>query len=116
MKKLIIAAILLTATSAFAAGFLQQDASQQTKIQGFAPNGLYSAVLTVNSTEFDFSSFLAYSVYAPADCKVRIKDSTTKTNHIQEPILGGQWNTIVVNKATPFADISGCTSGVIRKM
>ena len=115
MKKLIIA-LLLVATSAFGAGFLQYDASQQTKIQGFAPNGLAVAVLTVYGTVFDMSNYLAFSVYAPADYKINFMDTSSVTGHLSEPGLGGQWSTFVVNKATPFIRITGATNGVLRRM
>jgi len=116
MKKLIIAAILLTASTAFSAGYLQRETGNTKEIQGFAPNGLYSAALTVNSTTYDLNSFLAISIYAPADCKIRLMATSSKAGSVSEPILGGQWNTIIVNKATPFANVSGCTSGYSRRM
>lgn len=115
MKKLIILAVLAMATTASADGFLQQDASKQTKIQGFAPNGTLSAVLTVNSVTYDMTQRLAYSIYSPADCIVRITATSSKTGSVSGPVIGGQWNTIVVNTATPFASISGCTNGYLRR-
>ena len=116
MKKLLVAALLLTAVCAFAAGPLEKDTRYSTPIQGFAPNGLSSALLTVNSVTYDMSNYLGFSVTAPADCKIRLMATSSKTGSISEPVYGGQWNTLVTNRNTPFANFSGCTSGNLRRM
>ncbi len=118
MKKLIICLFLLLVTTS--AGFAASGAKllvdkDYKPINGFAPNGLLSAALTVNDTAYDMSGILAFSVYAPADCKVRLKASASKSGTVSETVIGGQWNTIVVSPATPFVSISGCTSGVLRR-
>jgi len=115
MKRLVIIA-LLVATSAFAKGPLERETITNTPIQGFAPDGLSAALLTVVDVAYDMSLFAAFSVYSPADCKIRFKASASKAGSISETVVGGQWSTFVVNKKTPFVSISGCTSGNLRRM
>jgi len=91
-------------------------------VQGFAPNGLYTELLTVNSKTINLntacsgSKCLAISTYAPADYIIRLTATTSKTGSVSDVGLGGMWNTIVYNKNTPFAHISSATSGRVRKM
>jgi hypothetical protein len=115
MKKLIVAIFLLCSASAFANGVLQMNGNMNVPIQGFAPNGLSSALLTVNNVTYDMTNYLAFSVYSPADCKIRLTATSSRNGSISEPVIGGQWNTIVVNSSTPFASFSGCTSGYLRR-
>jgi len=111
MKKLIIIALLAVATSAFAAGPLEKDTRYNTPIQGFAPNGLLSALLTVNSTTINASSLLGLSIYSPIDCKIRLMATASKTGSISHTLLGGQRTTVIINRATPFVNLSTCTGG-----
>lgn len=112
MKRLIIIALLAMATTASA---LEKDPKTKEPIQGFAASGLESAALTINSTWYDLSNYEAFSATAPADCKIRLAATQSKTSTVQEPIYGGQWNTLVVSSATPWANFSGCTSGNLRR-
>lgn len=115
MKKFIILCLILAATTVNAGGSL--ETASGTPVQGFAPNGLYSALLTVNSVTYNLlNTFTAFSVYCPADAKMRLMTSTDKTGSISETIPGGSYHTLVVNRNTPFVNISGCTSGILRRM
>ena len=116
MKNLIIAAFIvaLACTSSIAGGIIARD-NNSVPIQAFSPNGLNSALLTVTRVTYDMSSFMYFSVFSPADCKIRLMATSSLTGSIQEPILGAQWNIIVVNPATPFASISGCAGGNLRR-
>lgn len=110
MKTLIIA-LLLVATAAFAKGPLEKDTRYNTPIQGFAPNGLVSVLLTVAGTTVDAGSLLAIAVYSPIDCKVRFMATTSKTGSVSHTLLGGQRTTFVINRTTPFVNLSTCTGG-----
>jgi len=111
MKKLLVIALLLAAVSSFAAGPLEKDTRYSTPIQGFAPNGLLSALLTVDSTTVNASNFLAISIYTPVAAKLRFMATTSKTGSISHTIAAGERLTFVVNRATPFINISGATGG-----
>lgn len=107
-----IAAVLVMAVTAMAGGFLELDASNQRDIQGFAPNGSLGQTLTVNSVTVDMTGSLAYGLYAPSTgCKVRSMATSAKGTNLQRTVLDSQWTVRVVNRATPFVNFSGCTSG-----
>lgn len=115
MKRLIIMALLLAATSALAAGYLQKDPAQNYPIQGFAPSAKKIQSLTINrSGNIDNRSAAAWSVYAPADCYFRIQSTATRAG-IVNTAPGGTWTTRVVNGDAPYASYSGCTSGVLQR-
>jgi len=111
MKKLLVIVLLLADVSAFAAGPLEKDTRYSTPIQGFAPNGLLSALLTVNSTTVNASDFLAISIYTPVAAKVRFMATTSKTGSVSHTLSADQRTTFVVNRTTPFVNISGATGG-----
>ena len=96
---------------------LQREAGSNTPIQGASWHGAKAAVLTVASTIVDFSKDLAYSVYSSADCYERWMptSTSTKANYVKTPIVAGQWQTSVINSATPFGNFSGCTGGYLKK-
>lgn len=113
MKKLIIVALVLVASTSFAAGFLERD-RDTVRIQGFAPDGTLGQALTVNSTTVDMTNALAFGVYVPSTtttCKVRTMLTTAKGSNRQRTVPDSVWNIQLVNKATPYANFSGCTSG-----
>lgn len=115
MKFILIGLCLLLASNVFAANGDPGTFNQGQIVQGFAPNGLSSTVLTVASVTYDMKAYAAFSVYAPADGFIRFMTSTSKVGSIQEPVEVGHWNTFVVNKATPFVNFSGMTSGFLRR-
>jgi len=110
MKKLIIIAFLMRASTVFAAGNFQTDVDKRP-IQGFAPDGSISEALTVTSVTFNLTNRLAFGIYCPSDCKLRTMSTSAKGSNKQRTIPGGTWHIEVVNKETPFANISGATSG-----
>lgn len=114
MKKILIA-LMLIASPCFGAGQLEQNANGTYPIQGFAPDGRYAAVLTVNSTWYDMTNHAAYAVYAPADFVVRMAASQSKTGTVSETMPGGQWHTIVTSAATPYFNVSSATNGRLRR-
>ena len=108
MKKLITALLVLTASTAFGAGFLQYDASQQTKIQGYAPDGAkMTAVTALVSTTVDMTNWLAFSVYCAVDSKLRLMPTSAKGSYAQHTIPAGVRVINVVNRNTPFINYSG---------
>ena len=119
MKKLLIAvlAILAFATVAIANGVITRD-DNGVSIQGFSPNGLLSAILTANSTTWNMSTIAAFSIYCPADGVMRLTATASKAGSVSAPIIGGTWNTLVTNPATPFLNTSGagCAGGNLRRM
>lgn len=114
MKKLILLMLMIPCLS-FGAGMIERDSNGHV-IQGFAPNGLESAVLTVNSTTYDMSNTIAFSVYSPVDCRIRFMATSAKTGSVSEPVISGAWDVFVVNRNTPFVNLSGCTAGYKRAM
>lgn len=116
MKNLIVVLVLLAVSVCVCqASSYPRDPVSQELIQGPRFSGLASAVLTVNSVTYDMRLYPVFSVYAPADCKIRLMASTSKTGSVSEPVLGGQWTTLIIHAATPYANFSGCTSGVLRR-
>jgi len=119
MKFIIAMALVLITASAGFAG-LARDPNNNL-IQGFAPNGMASQVLTVNSTTFDMTNqFTGFSIFAPTGttCFIRIMKTSSKTGTVSEPVLPvAQWSApLFVNPLTPFVNVSGCTAGWIRRM
>lgn len=96
---------------------LQREAGSNTPIQGAAWHGAKAAVLTVASTVVDFGKDLAYSIYSPTDCFERWMpaSTSTKSSYVKTPIVSGQWQTAVINSATPFGNFSGCTGGYLKR-
>lgn len=114
MKKLIIAAILLITSSAFAAGVIQTDGQGQA-IQGGAPNGFLSQLLTVNSTTVDMTNNIYWSLYSTTACKYRIMPTTAKGVYPAFTIPASERVSFVVNQNTKFINFSGCTSGELSR-
>ena len=112
MKKLIIALLLIAVTAQAGDYCATQNG---TPLEGFCPNGLYSALLTVDTVTYDMTEFNQFSVFAPAAGKIRFMDSTDKTGHIAEPTVAGVWNTFTVNRKTPFVNLSSMTGGFLRR-
>lgn len=112
MNKIIIAALLiLLPTFTFAGGFMAKD-SQNHYTDAFSPDGTFSTLLTVNSTTIDMTNNFIYSVIGvAATCKLRLMPTTAKGSYVAFPVAAASWSTYVVNPATPFANLSGCTAG-----
>lgn len=112
MKRgLIAVAMLLAASTAYAAGFLERD-GDAVRVQTFAPNGNFGQALTVNSVTVDLTNAIMYGVYAPgAGCKIRTMDTTAKGTHFASTSIAATWTVRAVNKSTPFLNLSGCTTG-----
>jgi len=84
---------------------------------GFAPNGVEAALLTVNQTQYEMSAYVAFSVYSPVACIMRLTAGTSRNGSISEAIPASLWTVpLYVNRATPYLNLSGCTGGVIRRM
>lgn len=117
MKKIIMG-ILFIASVACAGDM--PTSFNGTIIQGFAPNGLFARLLTINSTTIDLNTNCGgslcsvFSIYAPADGKIRFMATSSKAGSISETVVGGQWNTFVTNKATAFVNLSSMASGMFR--
>ena len=113
MKKLIVLALVLISSTALAAGFLEVDKTA-TKIQGYSPDGTLGQALTVNSTTVDMTNAMAFGVYVPSTtttCKIRTTATIAKGANRQATVPDSVWNIRIVNKLTPYANFSGCTSG-----
>lgn len=111
MKKIMAVLIVLAlATNVFAAGGLMEPDGNRRPINGAAPNGLYSVIMTVNSATIDLSDDLWWGVYAPsAGCKFRLLPTSAKGSYPAFTVPDGQLFGFVVNRATPFLNLSGCT-------
>ena len=106
MKKLAIALVLI-ATSCFAGGLEIVD---RIPVQGAAPNGFLSRLLTVNSTTIDLSKNIWWGLYAPSTgCKYRIMPTSAKGSYPQFTAIDGTITSRVRNSATKFVNFSGCT-------
>lgn len=117
MNRLILGIILcLIPLAAFGArvGGLQQDVTTNV-VQGPAPNGTLSQILTVASTTVDATGSIWWGLYAPADCKYRLMPTSAKASYPQHTAPGGSLTGRVVNSATPFVNFSGCTGGELQR-
>ena len=115
MKRFIFAVSMFCFSSvSFAGGDLTSD-SKGRAVQGFSPDGRFSQILTINSTTFDLSNKLSYSVYTEsAGCKVRIMPTSDKGSNKQTTVPANNEYFRVVNNATPFVNLSGCTSAELQ--
>ena len=111
MKTLLAIALLLVATFASANGPLEKDSRYGAPIQGFTPNGLYSSLLTVNSTTVNGTTLLGIAIYTPIDAKVRFMATSSKNGSVSHMLIGGLRTTFIINRTTPFVNISGATGG-----
>jgi hypothetical protein len=114
MKRLLIIAAIFTASTAFAAGFLQKDASQNITIQGFAPNGKLNQALTANRTAVDFRQTVAWGIYPASDCYYTNQSTATRAGS-KITLAGGTTTIRIVNSATPYANFTGCSLAVLQK-
>lgn len=117
MKNAALVTILSILTVAFAAFcFAATSTDNQlmdakgTKVQGYAPNGKKSTALTVNSVTLNQANNVAWSVYTPTACKYRMMSTATKAG-LTRTIPVNSSITRYKNPATPFINITGCTSG-----
>ena len=119
MKSALIILVLLVSASVFAGGdpsvFGDPVYGHGEIIQGCNFDGTESVLLTVAGLTRDNTKYSCFSVYSPVDCKIRLMASSSKTGSVSEPIFAYQWNTVVANKKTPFANVSGCTGGIWRR-
>ncbi len=117
MKSIVLAVIVAVLCLSFASWAGKSELAKdgmKTKINGFAPDGSKDTTLSVASQTVDMSNDVAWSAYAPGDCKFRTMSTSTKAG-AQKTILGGQWTTRVVNPESPFLNYSGCTSGELER-
>lgn len=112
MKKLILA-IVLTATTSFAAP-LQKD-SNGYPVQGFTPDDSKSISLTIYKQTVDMTNDLWWSLYSPTACKYRMMDSATVTGHKQYTITADSNTSRGKHSNFPFINFSGCTSGELQR-
>ena len=120
MKKLFITAVMIlaTATTIFAAGIMERDLNRNI-IQGAAPDGNLSQLLTVNATTIDMTSTLWWDLYPPSTgCKYRLMPLSTSTKSLypQFTVPDGTKTGYVINRNTAFVNFSGCTSAELQRM
>lgn len=109
MKKLIIALIFIPSL-ALAGGAFQTDDNSRP-IQGAAPNGLLSQILTIASTPINLVGKMWWSITSPTACKYRLTPTTAKGAYPQFTVYADTPTGWVVNSNTPFLNLSGCTNG-----
>lgn len=93
---------------------LQGDGSGNI-VQMFAPTGIRTQILTVNSTIIDMSKDVMWEIYSPTACKVKILPTNAKGTY---PNLTIPVTTRIqrgVNKSTPFINFTGCTNGELLR-
>lgn len=85
-------------------------------IQTFAPNGILTRLLTVNSTTIDLSLYSMFGVYTPAatTCFMRMMPTTAKGAHVAATVPVTTWTIRAKNPATPYLNVSGCTAGYVQ--
>lgn len=107
---------MFVATTVLAAemGRLEQSIDKVT-VQGAAPNGLLSQLLTVASTTIDLTGSLWWNLDSPTACKYRLMPTTAKSTYPQFTVHADTPIGWVVNKLTPFINFSGCTSGGLSR-
>jgi hypothetical protein len=114
MKKIILlaVAVLMTATSALAAisNPAMPVSRQGYGVQQFAPISTKGAALTVASTTVDMSADLQWEFYGTTACKYRTMPTSTKAGFAMT-LPANAFTSRAVNKAAPFVNFSGCTSG-----
>lgn len=115
--KTIIAIILtlLTISVCFASdvGKMQVDGNGQT-VQGASPRGDLTQALTGVSYTTDGTG-IWWAAYCAADAKARLMATSAKGTYKQFTIPATTWTGFVINKKTPFVNISGCTGDFIRQ-
>ena len=115
MKKLLALTLILLACAASVPASQYLQPAVNAPVQGFAPDGTLSQALTINSVTLDLSTSLAFGVYCPADAIARVLPTSAKSTYPSFTVPGGSWLIRVRNQATPFLNVSGCTSGHLQR-
>ena len=81
----------------------------------FAPKGSKVTSLTVNTSNVNMINDKSFMVDTPTACQLRLKQNAAQANSAVTKIALRANSTYVfdVNRATPYANLSGCTSGVL---
>lgn len=114
MKKLLIFVLFAAipiAVYAADSGKLETD-GRGTIVQGASPRGDRTVALTGISYTTDGTG-VWWGPYCAADSKGRFMSTSAKGTFKQFTIPSGSRTGFVVNKATPFFNISGCTGDMI---
>lgn len=114
LRSVLTVALVLVVSAGYAASPLERDADRNV-IQGPAPNGLLSQILTVNSTTIDMSKTTWWGLYAPTACKYRLMPTSAKGAYPQFTVPEAQTTSMLVNRNTKFVNYSGCTSGELSR-
>lgn len=106
LRGVLTVAVLCLAVTAQAVGPMPKDGDDKP-VQGYAINGLYTAILTSASTTIDLRQDIWWGIYAPLDdCKFRLSPAAAKTG-LQTSVPSGTLFGSVVSKATPYLNYSG---------
>lgn len=103
MKKLVFIystlLLLVVAVSAFA----------------FAPKGNKVTALAVTTSNTNMINDKSFMIDTPTACQLRLKQNAVQSNSAvtKIPLRANTTYTFDVNRATPYANLSGCTSGVL---
>lgn len=108
--------VVLTLCSCLPAFAVLPDDGGGTKIQLFAPNGMQSQLLTINSVTIDMTRNHMWLLYSPTACKVRYHPTAIKSSsYIAVTIPVTTFINRGVHKSTPFITFSGCTNGELQR-
>ena len=121
-----IAVVMIAIVGMSYATTLQTD-DQNNFIQNPAYNGGKSAALTGASVVLDLRQDVAYSLYCAAVAKERgmygnytasgaaSAGRAARNTYVLTPVPATTWHSAVVNKQSPFLNVTGCTGWVRRQ-
>lgn len=116
MKRLVTVALFILVMVVPAYGAETSLVGGDRPIQTFAPNGVLTQLLTVNSTTIDLSLYSMFGIYTPTSttCYMRMMPTTAKGAHVAATVPVTTWTLRAKNPATPFLNLSGCTAGYVQ--
>jgi hypothetical protein len=115
LRSIVTVAVLCLAVSSYSATPPLETDGNRNGVQGAAPNGLLSQILTVGSTTFDLSDNIWWGIYSPVACKYRLMPTSAKAAYPQFTILAGERLGVVRHKFTKFVNYSGCTGAELSR-
>lgn len=115
MKQVIIMiAVILTASTAFALSPLPGTDGNRGNVTSFAPNGNNDGSTTVKSVTVDMTTNGKWLFYGMSTCKYRAMPTSTKAGSLRR-LPAATFIDRGVNPVTPFINFTGCKSGEYQR-
>jgi len=114
MKKIIIVALVLAASIAYAASPLPGTDGNRGNVTTFAPNGSKDGTTSKVSTTVDMRNDAKWIFYGMSTCSYRAMPTSTKSGSLRK-LPAATYIERGINPATPFINFTGCKSGEYQR-